>query len=191
MGVELLLRIAKHPGNAAVKEARGHMGQILDLLNRKPEGLSVLSGDDALTLPMMVCGGNEAISVTINMFPGEMADMVHRFLEGDTAGAEAVHNRLYHFFVNQFIETNPVPIKTYMEPIRNCAPRCFASRCASCATRTGKFCFRPSPEIARPRPPRRGVSASSSKPPPGHQNNVLLLLMSPLKKGVNGLFIRL
>lgn len=114
MPASLLLRLAAHPGIVAVKEASGNMGQILGLLNRRPEGFSVLSGDDALTLPMMACGAQGIISVASNMFPREMADMVHLAFQGKFAEAMVIHNHLYPFFVNQFIETNPVPIKTYM-----------------------------------------------------------------------------
>jgi 4-hydroxy-tetrahydrodipicolinate synthase len=121
MGVALLLRIAGHPGVTAIKEASGNMGQILELLNRRPKGLSILSGDDALTLPMMSCGGDGVISVTSNMFPREMTNMVHLYLEGKTDEAETIHNHLYPFFLNQFIETNPVPIKTYMAHKGLCA----------------------------------------------------------------------
>ena len=114
MSVSLLLRLAQHPGIVAVKEASGSMSQIEDLLNQRPTTFSVLSGDDALTLPMVACGAQGIISVAGNMFPKEMVDMTHAALAGDMRKALQIHNHLYPFFVNQFIETNPVPIKTYM-----------------------------------------------------------------------------
>jgi len=114
MSVSLLLRLAQHPGIVAVKEASGSMSQIEDLLNKRPTTFSVLSGDDALTLPMVACGAQGIISVASNMFPKEMVDMTHAALAGDMRKALQIHNHLYPFFVNQFIETNPVPIKTYM-----------------------------------------------------------------------------
>ena len=114
MSVSLLLRLAQHPGIVAVKEASGSMSQIEDLLNKRPTTFSVLSGDDALTLPMVACGAQAIISVAGNMFPKEMVDMTHAALAGDMRKALQIHNHLYPFFVNQFIETNPVPIKTYM-----------------------------------------------------------------------------
>lgn len=114
MSVSLLLRLAQHPGIVAVKEASGSMSQIEDLLNKRPTTFSVLSGDDALTLPMVACGAQGIISVAGNMFPKEMVDMTHAALAGDMRKALQIHNHLYPFFVNQFIETNPVPIKTYM-----------------------------------------------------------------------------
>ncbi len=114
MSVNLVLRLAEHPHIVADKEACGSMSQIQDLLHRKPADFAVLSGDDALTLPMMVCGAQGIISVASNMFPSEMVRMTHAAAEGDFKTALEVHNRMYPFFVNQFIETNPVPVKTYM-----------------------------------------------------------------------------
>ncbi|HPE94306.1 MAG: 4-hydroxy-tetrahydrodipicolinate synthase [Spirochaetales bacterium] len=114
MSVDLILRLAEHPLIVADKEACGNMAQIQDLLHRKPAGFSVLSGDDALTLPMMACGAQGIISVASNMFPAEMVKMTHAAASGDFKTALDVYNHLYPFFVNQFIETNPVPVKTYM-----------------------------------------------------------------------------
>jgi len=112
--VDLLLRLARHPQIVAVKEACGSITQIIDLMSRVPEDFSVLSGDDALTLPMIALGGHGIISVASNMFVSEMSRLVHEALDGNYAQALVEHNHLYPFFVNEFIETNPVPIKTYM-----------------------------------------------------------------------------
>ncbi len=112
--VSLLLRLADHPGIVAVKEACGNMSQIEELLHKRPEHFSILSGDDALTLPMMACGAEGIISVAGNMFPAEMVQLTHAMLTRDLETAQRVHNKLYPFFVNIFIETNPVPIKTFM-----------------------------------------------------------------------------
>jgi 4-hydroxy-tetrahydrodipicolinate synthase len=114
MGVPLLLRLAEHPLIVALKEACGVMSQIQTILHKRPEGFSILSGDDSLTLPMMVCGGDGIISVASNMFPKEMVEMTHAMLHKDMVKALEIHNKLYPFFVNEFIEANPVPIKTYM-----------------------------------------------------------------------------
>ena len=114
MGVTLLLRLAEHPLIVALKEACGVMSQIQTILHKRPEGFSILSGDDSLTLPMMVCGGDGIISVASNMFHKEMVEMTHAMLHKDMVKALEIHNKLYPFFVNEFIEANPVPIKTYM-----------------------------------------------------------------------------
>ena len=103
-----------HPQIVAVKEACGSIAQIMDLLANLPEGFSVLAGDDAFTLPMIALGAHGIISVASNMFVSEMSRLVHSALDGNYAQALVEHNHLYPFFVNEFIETNPVPIKTYM-----------------------------------------------------------------------------
>jgi len=114
MPVGLILRLATHPMIVAVKEASGNMSQILELLRNRPSDFSILSGDDALTLPMIAGGGQGVISVASNMFPKKMAELTHLLLDGNISDARSIHQFLYPFFVNQFIETNPVPIKTYM-----------------------------------------------------------------------------
>lgn len=114
MSVDLVLKLAKHPLIVADKEACGSMCQIQDLLHKRPADFAVLSGDDALTLPMMVCGAQGIISVASNMFPAEMVKMTHAAAAGDYKTASEIYNWIYPFFVNQFIETNPVPVKTYM-----------------------------------------------------------------------------
>lgn len=114
ISVDLLLRLARHPQIVAVKEACGSITQIMDLMARLPEGFSVLAGDDAFTLPMIALGAHGIISVASNMFVSEMSRLVHEALDGNYERSLAEHNRLYPFFVNEFIETNPVPIKTYM-----------------------------------------------------------------------------
>jgi 4-hydroxy-tetrahydrodipicolinate synthase len=114
MPTPLLLRLAQHPGIVAVKEASGNMCQIQDLLHVRPSEFSVLSGDDSLTLPMMICGAEGIISVASNMFPKEMVEMTHAMLDKNMEKALSIYNHLYPFFVNQFIEANPVPVKTYM-----------------------------------------------------------------------------
>ena len=114
MPVGLILKLATHPMIVAVKEASGNMNHILELLSNRPSDFSILSGDDALTLPMIASGGQGIISVASNMFPKEMAELTHLLLDGKISDAISIHQYLYPFFVNQFIETNPVPIKTYM-----------------------------------------------------------------------------
>jgi 4-hydroxy-tetrahydrodipicolinate synthase len=114
MSVSLILKLSKIPMIVAVKEASGNMNHILDLLRNRPADFSVLSGDDALTLPMVASGGQGIISVASNMFPKEMAELTHLLLDGNITEARLIHQNLYPFFVNQFIETNPVPIKTFM-----------------------------------------------------------------------------
>ena len=114
MSADLILKLAQHPMITAVKEASGNISHMLELLNKRPAEFSILSGDDALTLPLMTCGGDGIISVASNMFPKEMVNLTELLLAGKIEESQELHNRLFPFFVNQFIETNPVPIKTYM-----------------------------------------------------------------------------
>lgn len=102
-------RLAQHPLIGAVKEAAGSVDRvsaILDLCD-----ITVLSGDDSLALPMIAVGARGVISVTSNIVPAEMSEMVALALAGDFAGALKLHRKYYCFFRDQFIETNPIPIK--------------------------------------------------------------------------------
>jgi len=114
LSVDFLLRLAEHPLIVAVKEASGNIGHILDLCARKKDSFKVFSGDDAVTLPLMALGGDGVVSVASNMFPKEMSELVDTVVQGDLPKAIELHNKMYPFFVNQFIESNPVPVKTYM-----------------------------------------------------------------------------
>ena len=78
------------------------------------DDITVLSGDDSLTLPMMSVGAMGIISVASNIIPAEMSQMVAAFLKGDLATAQKLHAKYYAFFRDQFIETNPIPIKAAM-----------------------------------------------------------------------------
>ena len=82
---ETMLALAEHPNIVGVKEASGDIDQMMDLILRRPPGFTVLSGDDAITLPLMALGGNGIISVTSNLLPAKMVDLVQRMLDGDTA----------------------------------------------------------------------------------------------------------
>lgn len=105
-------RLASHPMIVAVKEAGGsadRVSAIRDLCD-----ITVLSGDDSLTLPMMSVGATGVISVASNIIPAEMSAMVKAYAEGRFADALALHSKYYCFFRDQFVETNPIPIKAAM-----------------------------------------------------------------------------
>ncbi len=105
-------RLSKNPVIGAVKEAAGsvdRVSMILDLCD-----ITVLSGDDSLTLPMMAVGAKGIISVASNLIPGEMTEMVEAALAEDYARARKLHAKYFGLFRDQFIETNPVPIKAAM-----------------------------------------------------------------------------
>ncbi len=105
-------RLAKNPVIRAVKEAAGSVDRVSTILDLCD--ITVLSGDDSLTLPMISVGAKGIISVTSNIVPGEMSAMVKAALAGDFATALLYHRKYYPFFRDQFIETNPIPIKAAM-----------------------------------------------------------------------------
>jgi 4-hydroxy-tetrahydrodipicolinate synthase len=111
---DTLLRLAEIENIVGVKEASGAMSQIVSILNRVPADFAVLSGDDALTLPMMALGGRGIISVASNVIPGEMARLAELCLAGDFAAARALHRDLLPLMEINFIETNPIPVKAAM-----------------------------------------------------------------------------
>ena len=107
--VEVIGRLASLDNVVAVKEASGDLSQISRLAANP--SLSVLSGDDALTLPILSVGGRGVISVASNIAPAEMRALVESYLAGDADKALAVHRKLFALFKALFIETNPIPIK--------------------------------------------------------------------------------
>lgn len=111
---DTMLRMAEIPGIDAVKEASGNMEQIEDILNRRPKGFEVLSGDDSLTLPLIKKGGDGVISVTSNCLPDRMSKMVSSALNGNFSEAEAIQAELTPLFDGLFVESNPIPIKYVM-----------------------------------------------------------------------------
>lgn len=107
-----VLRMASEiPAIMAVKEASGNMAQISEIARNKPSGFSLLSGDDALTLPMMSLGGDGCISVVANETPKEFSDLVRCCLKGQWGKALALHNKLLPLMNINFIEANPIPVK--------------------------------------------------------------------------------
>jgi 4-hydroxy-tetrahydrodipicolinate synthase len=110
-----LQRLCEFANIVAVKEASGNVTQVSEIHATCGERLAILSGDDALTLPILACGGSGVISVTGNILPRKMSDMVAAFLAGDAAKALAIHEELLPVSNALFIETNPIPVKTAME----------------------------------------------------------------------------
>jgi len=96
-----------------VKEATGSVERSIELLSRRPD-LAVLSGDDAIDMPIIACGGAGSTSVTSNLLPDMKSDMVHKALEGDFVGARELSNKLYPINQVMFCESNPIPIKAAM-----------------------------------------------------------------------------
>lgn len=109
-----LARLAAIPNIVGVKEASGNILQMCDVLRLVPPDFIVLSGDDAITLPVMAVGGHGVISVVSNQVPGEMAAMVGAAARGDFTAARKVHQRIFPLMQVNFVEANPIPVKAAM-----------------------------------------------------------------------------
>lgn len=107
------VRIAREvPQVIATKEASGNLNQMMEIIQNAPEGFVVLSGDDAVTLPLMSVGGVGIISVAANEVPGDFSKMTKAALEGNWSEAKRLHYKLLDLMNINFIESNPIPVKT-------------------------------------------------------------------------------
>ncbi len=109
-----LARLAQIPNIAGVKEASGNIGQMAAIIHKVPPGFLVLSGDDAITLPLIALGGHGLISVVSNEIPGEMTELVRMCLSGDFAAARVLQRKYLALMDVNFVESNPIPVKTAM-----------------------------------------------------------------------------
>lgn len=105
------LELASIRGIVGIKEASGNLVQIDEIIRRRPAGFSVLSGDDNLTLAVMVAGGDGIVSVVSNATPKAMSRLVERAAAKDFDGARAEHARLAPWMQAAFVESNPIPAK--------------------------------------------------------------------------------
>ena len=113
IGPDTVTRLAKECSNiVSIKEASGSVERVSELRARLPESVTILSGDDSLTLPFMSVGAVGVVSVASNLFPQEVVALVRAFETGDTKSAMNLHRRMFPLFKDLFIEPNPVPIKT-------------------------------------------------------------------------------
>jgi len=104
-------RLAEIENIVGIKEASGNISQMAAILNVVPDDFIVLSGDDAITLPLMALGGCGVISVVSNEIPAEMAQLTRLALSGDFAGAREMHRRYHPLMEVNFVESNPIPVK--------------------------------------------------------------------------------
>jgi 4-hydroxy-tetrahydrodipicolinate synthase len=109
-----LRRLAEIENIIGVKEASGNIAQMTQVIQQVPEQFLVLSGDDALTLPLVAMGGRGLISVASNEIPAEMARLVQLCLDGEFKTARALQRKLLPLIEVNFIETNPSPVKAAM-----------------------------------------------------------------------------
>lgn len=112
MSAQTAVRLAEDcPGIIATKEASGNFAQVSEILRTAPEGFSVLSGDDDMTLALMAAGASGVISVASNIAPAEVTRMAAAMLRCDLPVARSLHLRLLPLFKACFAESNPVPAK--------------------------------------------------------------------------------
>ena len=109
-----LVKLAAIPTVIGVKEASGNIQQMCEICRAVPSDFIVLSGDDAITLPLMAVGGRGVISVASNEVPRQMSQMVEAAERGDFAAARAMHQKLLPLMLVNFCESNPIPVKTAM-----------------------------------------------------------------------------
>jgi len=109
-----LKRLAEIENIVGVKEASGNIGQMAAIVHYLPERFTVLSGDDAITIPLIALGGRGVISVVSNEIPAEFAKLTQLALAGDNAGARALQRQWFPLMEVNFCEANPGPVKTAM-----------------------------------------------------------------------------
>jgi 4-hydroxy-tetrahydrodipicolinate synthase len=115
-----LVRLAAIPNVVGVKEASGNITQIAEICRSVPPDFLVLSGDDAIALPLMALGGRGVISVASNEVPAEMVQMVESAERGDFAVARRWHEKLLPLMQINFVESNPIPVKFAMSAMGLC-----------------------------------------------------------------------
>ena len=112
-----LRRLADIDNIVAVKEASGNISQMAAVCHAMPDDFDVLCGDDAITIALIALGGRGIISVTSNEIPAEMTQIAHLAMDGDFAGARAMQRAWMPLMEVNFIESNPIPLKTAMAMI--------------------------------------------------------------------------
>jgi 4-hydroxy-tetrahydrodipicolinate synthase len=109
-----VVRLSAIRNIVGIKEASGSIAQMTAILNTVPDDFVVLSGDDAITLPLIALGGRGVISVVSNEIPAEMSEMVRLANRGNIWGAREIHRRFHPLMEVNFVESNPGPVKTAM-----------------------------------------------------------------------------
>ena len=112
IAADTIARLASNPNIVAVKEAGGSVERVSEILNLCD--ITVMSGDDSLTVPMMAVGAKGVISVASNIYPAELKKMVDFCAAGNFAEGLKLHRRFYSLFKHLFIESNPIPVKAAM-----------------------------------------------------------------------------
>ena len=112
MTAETTLTLAHEVGNiAGIKEASGMMVQVMQIIKGRPDNFSVISGDDAISLPLVAMGGDGVISVAANAFPGEMSAIIRKTMENNCVAAQTIQYAMLELFEALFVEGSPSGIK--------------------------------------------------------------------------------
>ena len=119
---ETFAKLAQIKNIIGVKEASGSLEQMARIKKLCPKEFLLISGDDALTLPVMAIGGVGIISVVANIIPRDVADMCAAFEKGSLKKAEELHYKMLNLVKAMFVETNPIPVKTAMSLMKMCSP---------------------------------------------------------------------
>jgi 4-hydroxy-tetrahydrodipicolinate synthase len=109
---ETVARLAQLPEVVAIKEASGSLGQMAEIVKLAGDNITLLSGDDNVTLPVLAIGGTGVISVVANIVPKDTADMITAWEEGNVDRARELFLKLLPLCQAMFYETNPIPVKT-------------------------------------------------------------------------------
>jgi len=109
-----MLRLAQVPNIVATKEASGNLGQMMEVIRNRPPEFCVLSGDDALALPLIAVGGDGLVSVVSNEAPALVSQLVNFALDGDMKRAREIQYRLLPLMNANFVESNPIPVKAVL-----------------------------------------------------------------------------
>jgi 4-hydroxy-tetrahydrodipicolinate synthase len=104
----------------AIKEASGNLEQVMKIIKYKPKDFLVISGDDALTLPILACGGDGVISVVANAYPKDFSEMVRQALAGNYTLAQKLHYRHTDIIEQMFADGNPAGVKQFLEIMKLC-----------------------------------------------------------------------
>ena len=120
---ETIAKLAKDCKNiVGVKEASANLEQMSRIKALCPQEFDLISGDDALTLPILAIGGSGIISVVANIVPRDVANLVKEFQKGNVSKAQGLHYKLFPLVKAMFIETNPIPVKSAMGLLDMCEP---------------------------------------------------------------------
>ncbi|MFH1904785.1 MAG: 4-hydroxy-tetrahydrodipicolinate synthase [bacterium] len=134
---QTVAELSKIDNIIGIKEASGSLDQVSDIIDLCD--ITVLSGDDALTLPMMALGAKGVISVAANVVPKHMAMMVKSFLNGNLEESRKIHFNLFPLFKALFYETNPIPVKTALGMMGKISPQLRLPLCEMNKENTGKL----------------------------------------------------